>query len=49
MPHGPWPTTVNMISLFGFILVLGIVVDDAIIIGESIYTKIRRTATPWTT
>jgi multidrug efflux pump subunit AcrB len=41
MPHGPWPVTVNMISLFGFILVLGIVVDDAIIIGESIYTKIR--------
>lgn len=27
--------TLNMISLFGFILVLGIVVDDAIIIGES--------------
>lgn len=41
MPHGPWPVTVNMLSLFGFILVLGIVVDDAIIIGESIYTKIR--------
>ena len=41
MPHGPWPVTVNMISLFGFIIVLGIVVDDAIIIGESIYTKIR--------
>lgn len=41
MPHGPWPVSVNMISLFGFILVLGIVVDDAIIIGESIYTKIR--------
>ena len=41
MPHGPWPVTINMISLFGFILVLGIVVDDAIIIGESIYTKIR--------
>ena len=30
-----------MISLFGFIVVLGIVVDDAIIIGESIYTEIR--------
>jgi len=30
-----------MISLFGFIIVLGIVVDDAIIIGESVYTKIR--------
>ena len=29
--------TVNMISLFGFILVLGIVVDDAIVVGESIY------------
>jgi multidrug efflux pump subunit AcrB len=36
-----WPVTVNGISLFGFIIVLGIVVDDAIIIGESIYTKIR--------
>ncbi|MDX1572003.1 MAG: efflux RND transporter permease subunit, partial [Xanthomonadales bacterium] len=34
--------TVNMLSLFGFILVLGIVVDDAIIIGESAYTMIRR-------
>jgi len=33
--------TVNLISLFGFILVLGIVVDDAIVIGESAYTSIR--------
>ena len=41
MPHGPWPVTINMISLFGFIIVLGIVVDDAIIIGESIFTQIR--------
>ena len=41
MPHTPWPVTINMISLFGFIVVLGIVVDDAIIIGESIYTEIR--------
>jgi multidrug efflux pump subunit AcrB len=41
MPYTPWPATINMISLFGFIVVLGIVVDDAIIIGESIYTKIR--------
>ena len=30
--------TVNEVSLFGFILVLGIVVDDAIIVGESIFT-----------
>ena len=41
MPVGPWPVTINLMSLFGFIIVLGIVVDDAIIIGESIYTKIR--------
>ena len=31
--------SVNMISLFSFILVLGIVVDDAIVVGESIFTK----------
>ncbi|MGD8176259.1 efflux RND transporter permease subunit [Marinimicrobium sp. ARAG 43.8] len=31
--------SVNMISLFAFLLVLGIVVDDAIIVGESIYTR----------
>ena len=42
MPLGPWPVSINTISLFGFILVLGIVVDDAIIIGESIYTTVRR-------
>src|SRR5210317_456826 len=36
-----WPVTINTISLFGFIIVLGIVVDDAIIFGESVYTKIR--------
>ncbi|MEN7343104.1 MAG: efflux RND transporter permease subunit [Pseudomonadota bacterium] len=41
MPYTPWPVTINMISLFSFILVLGIVVDDAIIIGESIYTQTR--------
>ncbi|MCL5050233.1 MAG: efflux RND transporter permease subunit [Firmicutes bacterium] len=34
--------SVNMISLFGFILVLGIVVDDAIIIGESAYSEIEQ-------
>ena len=31
-------STVNVISLFAFILVLGIVVDDAIIVGENIYS-----------
>ncbi len=29
--------TVNMISLFGLIMVLGVVVDDAIVVGEAIY------------
>ncbi|MBT4092269.1 MAG: efflux RND transporter permease subunit [Deltaproteobacteria bacterium] len=29
--------TVNMISLFGFLMVLGIVVDDAIVVGEAIF------------
>ena len=29
--------TLNMISLFAFLLALGIVVDDAIVIGENIY------------
>lgn len=33
--------TLNMLSLFGFLLVLGIVVDDAIIMGESAYTQVR--------
>jgi multidrug efflux pump subunit AcrB len=32
----------NMLSLFGFIMVLGIVVDDAIIIGESVHHSIDR-------
>jgi multidrug efflux pump subunit AcrB len=29
--------SINLISLFGFIVVLGIVVDDAIIVGENIF------------
>ena len=40
MPITPFPVDINILSLFGFILVLGIVVDDAIVIGESIYTEI---------
>ncbi len=37
MPH--LDVSINMISLFSFILVLGIVVDDAIVIGENIFSK----------
>ena len=29
----------NMISLFGFILALGIVVDDTIVVGEAVYVR----------
>ncbi|MFQ5670176.1 MAG: efflux RND transporter permease subunit [Acidobacteriota bacterium] len=35
--------SINLVSLFGFILVLGIVVDDAIVMGESIYTIQEKT------
>jgi multidrug efflux pump subunit AcrB len=36
----PWfGVSINMISLFAFIMVLGIVVDDAIVIGENIFRK----------
>ena len=37
--------SINMISLFGFIMVLGIVVDDAIIVGENIFRKYEGGAT----
>lgn len=33
--------TANIMSVFGFIIVLGIVVDDAIVTGEHVYSKIR--------
>ena len=42
LPLPMFDVSINMISLFGFILVLGIVVDDAIIIGESAYTEIEK-------
>ena len=34
--------TINILSLFAFIMVLGIVVDDAIVIGESAYTEVEK-------
>lgn len=34
--------TLNSITTFGFILALGIVVDDAVVIGESVYTTRSR-------
>ncbi|MCW3171933.1 efflux RND transporter permease subunit [Shewanella subflava] len=39
MPLAFIDVTINVISLFAFILVLGIVVDDAIVMGESAHTE----------
>lgn len=33
--------TINVASLFAFIMVLGVVVDDAIVIGESVHSEIE--------
>ena len=38
--------TVNMISLFGMILVIGILVDDGIVIAENIYTHFEKGKSP---
>ena len=41
MPINPYPVDINVLSLFAFIMVLGIVVDDAIVIGESIFSEAK--------
>jgi multidrug efflux pump subunit AcrB len=38
--------TVNMISLFAYIMTLGIVVDDATVFGENVFTHFRRGKDP---
>lgn len=43
----PWfGVTANVMSLFGFIIVVGIVVDDAIVTGENVYAKMREGVPP---
>ena len=42
MPLEFFSLSINMLSLFAFIMVLGIVVDDAIVIGESAYSEIEK-------
>ena len=54
MPVNPYPVDINVLSLFAFIMVLGIVVDDAIVIGESIFSEAKNefkatSATTYTT
>ncbi|HEX7705486.1 MAG TPA: efflux RND transporter permease subunit [Thermoanaerobaculia bacterium] len=38
--------SINLLSLFAFIIVLGIVVDDAIVIGENIHTHLEKGKPP---
>ncbi len=38
--------SLNLMSLFAFILVLGIVVDDAIVTGENVYSHLQRGEDP---
>ncbi|MCA9743623.1 efflux RND transporter permease subunit [candidate division KSB1 bacterium] len=37
-----YDVSINLLSLFAFIVVLGIVVDDAIVVGENIYAHVER-------
>ncbi len=39
--------SVNMISLFAFLIVLGIVVDDAIVVSENIYAHLQQGKPGW--
>ena len=38
--------TLNLISMFGLIVVLGLIVDDAIVVGENIYARVERGEDP---
>lgn len=43
----PWfNLTLNTMSIFGFIIVIGLVVDDAIVTAENIYTRMREGEAP---
>ncbi|MEN8199907.1 MAG: efflux RND transporter permease subunit [Thermodesulfobacteriota bacterium] len=39
--------SINMISMFAFIITLGIVVDDAVVVGENIFHKRQQGASPY--
>ncbi|MGB6222434.1 efflux RND transporter permease subunit [Haloferula sp.] len=38
--------TLNSMSIFGFIIVIGLVVDDAIVTSENVYTKLKNGVPP---
>jgi hydrophobic/amphiphilic exporter-1 (mainly G- bacteria), HAE1 family len=39
-------STLSMISMFGLIVVLGLIVDDAIVIGENVFAKVEQGMSP---
>jgi multidrug efflux pump len=39
--------SINVLTLLGLVLSIGLVVDDAIVVLENIYTKIEEGMTPW--
>jgi multidrug efflux pump subunit AcrB len=43
---GLYGITINVISLFGMIIVVGILVDDAVVVGENIYSHYERGKKP---
>jgi len=43
---GIYGMTINVVSLFGFIVVLGILVDDGVVIGENIYQHAKEMGKP---
>ncbi|SVA83331.1 uncharacterized protein METZ01_LOCUS136185, partial [marine metagenome] len=45
MVMGVMDTSINLVSLFAFIVVLGILVDDAIVVAESVYSHGRKGVT----
>ena len=48
MMAGFFSVSINVISLFGMILVIGILVDDGIVIGENIYRRWEKGEDPYT-
>jgi len=38
--------SLNMITMFGLIIVLGLIVDDAIVVGENVYARVERGEAP---
>ncbi|WP_020400538.1 efflux RND transporter permease subunit [Kordiimonas gwangyangensis] len=45
---GPLGVSINMISMFGFLVALGIVVDDAIVVGENTFEARKKYQNPLT-